>query len=233
MRAPSNRQNTAELKARNLADAQALQGLLHDLGHDLATLSFLAEAVRGDRALSADTRRLVNLIEQLTSRLLGVVVRGVYLSDDRENILVRDLLGEIVSLADLTNKTSVALLPAPEVTLCADPALVWRMMTNLVGNAMRAAGPDGHVEVTVGNERGIVIEVADDGPGFGAAATGWASLGLWVVTALANTCGCVVEVHQAEPQGARVRLTFPDELPADSADTLMASRAGVGGQRDG
>jgi signal transduction histidine kinase len=233
MRASPHRQNTAGLEALNLADAQALHGLLHDLGHDLATLSFLAEAVRGDCALSADTRRLVNLIEQLTSRLLGVVLRGVYTGHERENISARDLLGEIVSLASLKNKTSVALLPAPEVTLRADPALVWRMMTNLVGNAVRAAGPDGHVEVTVGYERGGVIEVADDGPGFGAAATGWASLGLWVVTALANSCGCVVEVHQAEPQGARVRLTFPDELPADRADALMTFGAGVDGQRHG
>ncbi len=52
----------------------------------------------------------------------------------------------------------------------ASPALLWRVLTNVVDNAARAAGPSGRVGVTVGSGRAApraAIEVIDDGPGFG------------------------------------------------------------------
>ncbi len=75
----------------------------------------------------------------------------------------------------------------------ASPVLLWRVLTNVVDNAARAAGPSGRVEVAVGcwpsRHRGRVLEVLDNGPGFGHGPPGAASLGLGVVTTLLESCG--------------------------------------------
>ena len=57
-----------------------------------------------------------------------------------------------------------------------DEIALRRSARNLVDNAVRAAGPDGRVEVAVRREGSrAVLEVSDDGPGFGRMPTsrGW------------------------------------------------------------
>ena len=77
--------------------------------------------------------------------------------------------------------------------------LLWRVLTNVVDNAARAAGPAGRVEITVGRlaepPPRAVLEVLDNGPGFGHGPPGAASLGLGVVTTLLDSCGGSMEVE--------------------------------------
>lgn len=187
-----------------------VQGLLHDLGHDLATLAFLVAGVRADDELSPDTRHRVNLIERETSRLLRLVRDGVRYGLTPPEIAVRTLLAELVEVADARGSTTVTLRPGPPILLAVDRNLLWRMVTNLVGNAVRAAGPDGVVEVSVTrpDEGTVEVRVADDGPGFGHAPDGWASLGLRVVHQLAAISGGLVECESTPGGGAVVRLVF-------------------------
>lgn len=195
-----------------------VHGLLHDLGHDLATLALLVEGVRADDKLTPDTRHRVNLIERQTSRLLGLVREGVRYVVTPPEIAVRTLLAELVEVADARGSTSVTLRPGPPILLAADANLLWRMVTNLVGNAIRAAGPGGRVEVSVTrqDERTVEVRVADDGPGFGHAPDGTASVGLRVVHQLAAISGARVE-HESPPGGgAVVRLVF--EAPVDTRE---------------
>lgn len=199
----------------------ALRGLLHDLGHDLATLAYLVEGVRGDIGLSAGTRHRVELIEQETARLLELVREGMWNGTEPQVVASRALLNQIVILASARSMTSVTLRPGEQVSLAVDGTLLWRMVANLVENAVRAAGTDGHVEVSV--ERVVddggaaIVEVADDGPGFGAGPAGWASLGLDVVSGLAAVCGGRMEIEAAHPTGSRVRLLFPDAPKANGS----------------
>ena len=80
----------------------------------------------------------------------------------------------------------MTLRPGPEVQVMASPVLLWRVLTNVVDNAARAAGSNGRVEISVAMmDRApprARLEVLDNGPGFGHGPPGAASLGLGVVT---------------------------------------------------
>jgi len=193
-------------------DLVELRGLLHDLGHGLATLSLLTETVRADDSLSEDTRERVFAVDRETKRL-PATVRGAVVPRTRgpaPPMDVRELLGQIVSLASLAGPTSVVLMPGPPVRLAVEESLLWRMVTNLVDNAVRAAGVNGRVAVSVRPAPGgTVVEVCDDGPGFGAATGGWGSLGLGIVRRLAQECGCEFALRAREgARGTAARLTF-------------------------
>ena len=92
--------------------------------------------------------------------------------------------------------------------------LLWRVLSNLVDNAVRAAGPQGRVTVAVRQEENAVVEVADDGPGFGAAPKGEASLGLDVVISLLEASGGTLEVRGRSAGGTLVRMTLPGRAGA-------------------
>ena len=87
---------------------------------------------------------------------------------------LRSLACQVTKLARIAHETRVILEPGPEVTIQASPALLWRVLTNVVDNAARAAGPDGRVGVTVSaaGDR-AAVDVIDNGPGFCAGRRGW------------------------------------------------------------
>jgi signal transduction histidine kinase len=211
---------------RRSADSRgtlALRGLLHDIGHDLATLSYLVEAVRGDPDLSTETRRRVDLIEQETTRLLDHIRHAVSDTPKPESVSVRGLVNQIVTLADQAHETSVVLSPGDPVTLHTDGAVLWRVVTNVVDNAVRAAGPSGRVQVSLTGGREVVIDVADDGPGFGNGPNGWSSMGMGIVTGLTTASGGSLDVQPAQPHGTRVRLTFPTILQRSAVDEVTGN----------
>jgi C4-dicarboxylate-specific signal transduction histidine kinase len=54
-----------------------------------------------------------------------------------------------------------------------------------------------------------VVQVDDDGPGFGAGTSGVASLGLGIVNDLISEYGGMIEMRSCELGGARVRILLP------------------------
>ena len=196
-----------------------MRGLLHDLGHQMTTLSYLVEAVRGDADLPGDAGNRLDLLSLEMSRLLDIIAEeipsraGVPASAPVE---LRSLAGQVTQLARIAHETSVVLEPGPEVTVEASPALLWRVLTNVVDNAARAAGAYGRVGVTVSAQgEQAMLDVIDDGPGFGQGPPGAASLGLSVVTTLLESCGGVLEIRAPASGGAHVRIVVPVRpLPA-------------------
>ncbi len=134
---------------------------------------------------------------------------------------LRSLAGQVTKLARIAHEGSVILEPGPEVTVEASPALLWRVLTNVVDNAARAAGPYGRVGVTVSAvDDQAAVDVIDDGPGFGQGPPGAASLGLGVVTTLLESCGGALEIRapgigrRARPdRGARCGSGRPAPVP--------------------
>jgi signal transduction histidine kinase len=106
----------------------------------------------------------------------------------------------------------------------ASPALLWRVLSNVVDNAARAVGRDGRVTVSIDQPDDTVIEVADDGPGFGSGPPGKASLGLDIITSLLESCGGKLEVRSPSAGGALVRIVLPSRM----AKALAAAGAGQG-----
>jgi signal transduction histidine kinase len=188
----------------------------------MTTLSYLVEAVRGDMELPGDAGSRLELLSLEMSRLLDIIAQeipggaGVPALAD---VGLRSLAGQVTQLARIAHETAVILEPGPEVTVEASPALLWRVLTNVVDNAARAAGPDGRVGVTVsaGDDQ-AVLDVIDDGPGFGQGPPGAASLGLGVVTTLLESCGGALEISAPESGGAHVRIAVPVRpVPAPAA----------------
>lgn len=194
-------------------DTLAIRGLLHDLGHEMTTLSYLVEAVRGDPALPGDSGARMELVSVEVSRLLEIIRQALSGTAATDPIDVRAMASELTRLAAAASGTPVVLRPGPAVTIKVSETLLWRALANVVDNATRAAGEAGRVEVVIGQASQTVIDVIDDGPGFGNGPRGTASLGLRVATSLLESCGGSLEVHSPAAGGSRVRIALPGGQP--------------------
>ncbi|WP_433328511.1 sensor histidine kinase [Spirillospora sp. CA-294931] len=186
--------------------------LRHDIRHELGTIIMLASAVAvaddvgdGSRArieqLLGETRWLDHLLNQLDE------------DDDAppmpcpERIRVDELAAEVVTGMRLATRHEVC-LTGGETWAHMDAVALWRALRNVLDNACRVA--EGRVNVEVASRQGWVsVQVDDDGPGFGAARGGLASLGLGIVHDLISGYGGSLEIRTGEMGGARVRMLLP------------------------
>ena len=186
------------------------RGLLHDVGHGLATLTYLVDGLREDPEVTTELSGRLDLVGRELSRLVQLVDLR---SGPAEPVVfdARPVLEELVALSAAATSTRVVLHATDEVLVRTDAGSLWRMLSNLVGNAVRATGPSGTVEVLGGpaGRGGTAVEVVDDGPGFGSAPGGSASVGLGLVRGLARRCGGVLRVLSGADGRTRVRLVFP------------------------
>jgi signal transduction histidine kinase len=120
---------------------------------------------------------------------------------------VDELVGEIVAGLRLASVRRVAYEAEPAWAHI-DPLALWRAVRNILDNACRIAGE--RVDVSVTRADGwTIVQVDDDGPGFGAGPGGLASLGLGIVHDLVTGYGGGLEVRRCELGGARVRVLLP------------------------
>lgn len=181
----------------------------HDIRHELGTIIMLASAVStaddiGDSsraridALLGETRWLDHLIQQL--------------DDDRtppgpERIQIGELVGEVVAGLRLATDRRVT-YTGRDAWAHIDAVALWRAVRNVLDNACRSAGGAVHVSVLAEDGR-VVVQIDDDGPGFGAAPGGLSSLGLGIVHDLVAGYGGGLEIRKCELGGARVRILLP------------------------
>lgn len=199
-------------RALNAYRPAAVRGLLHDLGHQVATLSCLVEAVRGEDGLPEDARRRMDILALELSHLLDMIAAepsGTPPAAETGTVELRSLGRQVAQLAEIRHCSSVTLLPGSDVIIEADFNVMRRVLTNVVENAARAAGAGGRVEISIRNADGAVIDITDDGPGFGQGAHGTASLGLSVVTSLLDSCGGSLEVRSPQAGGTLVSIRLP------------------------
>ncbi|MDN3351847.1 ATP-binding protein [Actinomadura sp. DC4] len=186
----------------------------HDIRHELGTIIMLASAMSVADDVGPDSRRRVDALLGET-RWLDHLLRRLDEDDDRpedhlpspERVRVDELVGEIVAGLRLASIRRVAYDSVPA---CAhiDPLALWRAVRNILDNACRIAGE--RIDVSVfGQDGWTVVQVDDDGPGFGAGAGGLASLGLGIVHDLVSGYGGSLEVRRCELGGARVRILLP------------------------
>jgi signal transduction histidine kinase len=102
-----------------------------------------------------------------------------------------------------------------------DEELLERAFENLVRNAREAAGPSGHVVVSVRPEADrLQVEIADDGPGlpratrdalrpFFSTKSGGLGLGLAIALKLLRLHGGELAFQDNVPRGVRVVVTLP------------------------
>lgn len=235
MGSPLERRRSGGRRLSDARDMRALRGLLHDIGHEIITLSYLVEAVRGDTALPEDSGYRLELLAMELDRLTEIIRDG--LSRGTGNppgpVPVRDLAAQLARLAQAAYPAEVTLLPGPDATAEVSPVLLWRVLSNLVDNAVRAAGPQGRVTIAVlqegtaaFQEGTAVVEVADDGPGFGSGPKGEASLGLDIVVSLLKASGGSLDVRERSTGGTLVRMTLPGQAGAPRVPAHADGRPG-------
>jgi signal transduction histidine kinase len=200
------------------ADERRLRGLLHDLGHQMTTLSYLVEAVRADSPQAPDSGFRLELLSAEMSRVLDLIDHGIYgLHSDHQpdewvTVELRPLAEQVARLAAFAHEADVVVLPGPGVHVQASPALLWRVLTNVVDNAGRAAGHGGRIRVAISQPAETIIEVADNGPGFGAGEAGTAALGLEIVDSLLSSCDGTMDVAVPAGGGTVVRIVLPGRM---------------------
>jgi signal transduction histidine kinase len=193
---------------------RGVRGLLHDLGHQLMTLSLLAESIRTDAAVSAESAQRMELVRQETFRAMDMITDHMSVADpgpagaDPDPVDIRDLAGQAAQLAELAYGTTVVLCPGRPTFIPISPAALWRVLSNLVDNAARSAGPGGRVEIRIGQEIDTVIDILDDGPGLGRAPGGTAGLGLSVVRQLVDGADGRLEMTDRPEGGTRARVVM-------------------------
>lgn len=241
----------AALEQARTAQEQLVADASHELRTPLTSLRTNIEVLaRGDRLDPAARRALLDdLVLQLDEfgRLVTGLVelaRGDRPARGVVPVRLDDLVARVVTVARTHAHVDAHIdLDAAPTTVLAEEDRVERAVANLVDNAVKYAGADGPIEVTVADGS---VTVRDHGAGIpeadlphvfdrfyravGARAAPGSGLGLSIVAQVAAAHGGTVTADNAPDGGAVVRLTLPTTPPPSSRPR---AREAVGGFRDG
>lgn len=208
------------LDRRTEPSAAQRRRLRHDIHHELATISLLASLIAtgddiGDssRARATQLLRELRWLTELLQAYEDVPADPTTPAPPTERLRVDAVAGEVVAGLRLTHSTTVN-FETVEAWTDANRLDLWRVLRNVLENAFRAAGPQGRVRVRVATEGGAaMVQIDEDGPGFGAGPAGLASLGLSIVRDLLELhCGRLV-MATSDLGGGCVRVLVPAATP--------------------
>lgn len=199
----------------------------HDLRNPLGVMESSLYLVR--KRIDTDPRALrhidkigaqIKLCDEIISNLLEL---ARHTPPRREPIDFDRLFRTVIEAAELPSHITAHIEVDPAVDYRADPPLLRQVLANLVSNAVSAYdGTPGCVYLSIREQaHNVVIEVADDGPGFDdetlarafeplvtTRSTG-TGLGLALVKGVTERHGGVVEAANRPSGGAAVRLRLP------------------------
>ncbi|MEU7872908.1 HAMP domain-containing sensor histidine kinase [Dactylosporangium sp. NPDC049140] len=201
--------------------------LSHDMHHELGTIMMLASLLTTASDVGEESRKRAQQILG-EARWLGQLQREYEGSapecDGRDGpASVRPVRLDLVALdvveAMRLCSTASIRLSAEEAWAYVDQLALWRALRNVLGNALRATGGSGRVDVRIfGTDGWSVAEIDDDGPGFGAIEPGLASLGLGIVQDVATAWGGQLECQRGRLGGCCIRMRLP-ATPGDGRPT--------------
>jgi signal transduction histidine kinase len=194
-----------------------LNEICHDLREPVATIRATAAAALADSELDTQVRRRLEQIAGQADWLASIIndcmraerQDGGDGSADRTANVVR-VVNEAVAACRLNWPGEVSVTSPHEPVLCAvHPVILRRVISNVLSNATRAAGPSGVVTVGVNRSQGMtVLIIEDNGPGFGMIPQGH-GIGLAEVANNIIRYGGKLECARGERGGARVSLWLP------------------------
>jgi signal transduction histidine kinase len=180
------------------------------------------------RTMLSQVERLGRLVKQLLdlSRLESGAVPLDRTAFRVEPLLEHAVREQQLHAPEIPVQVSV---DAHDLTADGDPERVHQVVANLLENAVRHTPRGGIVEVVAHrNERGVVIEVLDEGPGIPeheqarvferfyradtarAASDGGAGLGLAIAQWIVDLHGGDIHPERREPHGCRMVVTLPN-----------------------
>lgn len=191
-----------------------LREVCHDIRQPIAGVLALAGAALAEADLPEHTRGRLEQIMELAEWQSSVVESWLDFSGDSPpGDGYTDVVGVVNAAAAAERLTwggDLTLRWPPEpVFTRTHPVVLRRMTANLLDNATRAAGPSGTVTIQVSRRAGwMLLEVEDDGPGFGRLAAG-RGLGLAAVARQAVRHRGRLECGRGSLGGGRVCLWLP------------------------
>ena len=193
-------------------DTDPVRWLLHDLREPLAAILLLSESSQGDVR-----ERLNGIQEQATwlSELIAASLEGAA-GDDVDLVDVRALAHEVANRARMAKTTTIEVEVVGDGRVAARPVALARALGCILDNAVRAAGPAGHVLIWVGScDNAFHIRVLDDGPGPGGLVPR-TSIGLATTRAMVAACRGSFRLA-ARPNGGAV-----SDIALESRSDLLA-----------
>jgi len=167
------REACARLRELDSIKSAFLLAVSHDLRGPVTAMATLARMLADETALApAQRRRAADSIIANAARVERVQRNLVDLDRlarhavaiEPQRVDVSRLVGHTVAMADAADRTVSARIGVASAVL--DPAVVERILDNLVSNAVNHTPPQTPVEVSVdAAEQGVLITVADHGPG--------------------------------------------------------------------
>lgn len=189
-------------------DNSALSTLCHDLRQYAAAGLLLSEVSDHEPAAASDVRlaTIHTLFEQIRLVINAATDETAPL---RTKLELPEIIDDCVRIARVTTEARITACVMPTATAFGDGVLLRRAVANVLDNAARAAGKNGAVDVDVwdsGDES--VIEVTDDGLGFGQAPRG-SGRGMSVVATAMRACHGRLEIASGPTPGTTVRMVLP------------------------
>jgi signal transduction histidine kinase len=241
-----------EAERANAAKSRFLAAASHDLRQPLHAMSLFVAAME-DSARYPETREMVGNVQRCTTALESLLQTLLDISKIDAGVI--EPRPEHFRLTPLLERLGAEFSPqaraagldlavhCPEATVHSDPALVERILRNLIGNAIRYT-PTGHIDIRArATDDGVTIEVADTGIGIAADQqervfeefiqlgnperdrTKGLGLGLAIVRRLADLLKLSISLESAPGKGSTFALALPEGNPGEAIDRAPSTEA--------
>ena len=213
----------------------------HELRSPLASLLATVEAIlRVPQVNPEDTQTMLYKVEKQGRRLSNLIADLLFLSSLEQNSspkpwlrcclndLISDLTEEFLELAAASNIDLTNQMPDREIYVLGNESELYRLVSNLIANAIQYTPSNGHVEISLFEEdRKAVITVKDTGIGIAlteqtrifdrfyridsdrSSKTGGTGLGLAIVQAIAKRHNSNLKVTSQVGKGSIFNLELP------------------------
>jgi two-component system sensor histidine kinase TctE len=199
-------------------EQQQLNEICHNLAGPVASIRETAATALADPGLETQVRRRLEQIAGQADWLASIVNDCLRTECQQDGVKgngdgpanVACVVDEAVAACRLTWPGDLPVTSPPGPVLCAlDPVILRRIISNVLTNATRAAGPSGAVAVEIKRDRSMtVVMIEDSGPGFGMIPQGH-GIGLAEVASNVIRYGGKVECGRGVRGGVRVSLWLP------------------------
>jgi signal transduction histidine kinase len=190
---------------------RTLRELCHDLTVPATSIRVLTQVAAAETDPGPSMRARLRQISEEASRISDIC--GYFLDQPSgEGPADLDVLTADVADSTRWRYPGVIDVAAETVAVAAHPVVVARILTNLIDNACRAAGPGGRVLLTAArHEDRATLVVADSGRGLDHTPT---SLGLDIVAAMVRRNGGCLRMGPSDLGGTAVTVTLPRAVPS-------------------
>jgi signal transduction histidine kinase len=196
------------------AEMRLLRELCHDLIESAASIKLLAHAAGPDAVANPSLAHRLRMIATEAGRIADICGQVLNRPIRLEPVRLDVLAAEAADSARLRYSGTIEVVSAP-VTLNIHPAVVVRILNNLLTNACRAAGRGGQVRLLVTRDADrATLSVADSGDGLGRGKAGRTTLGLEIIGSLVLGCGGTVQMGVSDLGGLCVTIALPCPQPA-------------------